>query len=70
MHKKDESNVTSIEFEQSEIARLAEELKRDTIHWLDYQRTLARIRRGAYQAYIDEGFDPEQALILCQTSLL
>lgn len=35
-----------------------------------YVKQLARIRRKAYDAYIVEGFTPEQATILCQNMIL
>lgn len=35
-----------------------------------YVKQLARIRKHAYDAYIVEGFTPEQATILCQNMIL
>lgn len=34
---------------------------------IEYQRIMAKLQREAYQAYITEGFSPEQALELCKS---
>jgi hypothetical protein len=47
-----------------------EQLKRNAIFLCDYGKQLARIRRSHYDAYIAEGFTPEQSLILCQKAVL
>lgn len=48
-----------------EIAAAAENFKRNIETLLDHQRTLARLRRAAYLALIEAGFEEKQALELC-----
>lgn len=47
-----------------------EQLKRNAQFLCDYGKQLARIRKAHYDAYIAEGFTPEQSLILCQKAVL
>lgn len=47
-----------------------EMIKRTMDTWVEFGKQLARIRRAHYDAYILEGFTPEQALILCQRMIM
>lgn len=66
----DEKIVELTNLNKDELKASIEMLKRNMDTWLDWGKQLARIRRAHYDAYILEGFTPEQALILCQKMIL
>ena len=67
-NKKDIVKLPQLEKDQ-QIGDL-ESLKRVLVLMGDYIVDIAQYRRKAYQAYITEGFTPEQALELCKTVTL
>jgi hypothetical protein len=59
-----------IEFPNNDELKAAlETLKRDLPTFLEYQAVIAKIKRAQYDALIEAGFSPEQALELCKGSL-
>lgn len=55
---------------RDEMKASVEMIKRTMDTWVEWGKQLARIRRAHYDAYIVEGFSPEQALILCQRMIM
>lgn len=55
-----------ISTDKNELRGLTEQMAREADTWAEWGRHLAKIRRAHYLAYIEEGFTPEQALVLCQ----
>lgn len=45
-----------------------EALKRNMPALIEYSVIVASLRKAAYENYIKEGFTPEQALYLCQST--
>lgn len=56
--------------EQDKLQGSVEFMVRNMPVYESYAKQLARIRRMAYNAYITEGFTPEQSTILCQNMIL
>jgi hypothetical protein len=51
--------------QKNEVAAAGENIRRHLEDLINNQRTLAKIRRAAFLAYVDEGFTEAQALDLC-----
>lgn len=62
--------IETIPTKKDELRATLEELRRTLPVLSELSKEIARYRRVAYDAYIAEGFTPEQALILCQKSTL
>ena len=56
-------NVTKIETEFSKALRI---LKLNIDEHLEFAKIKAQIKKAQYDAYVDNGFSPEQALELCK----
>lgn len=59
-----------LKIKQSDLLAANEQLKRELPAILEHTKTIAAIRKASYDAHIDAGFNPEQALELCKTTLL
>jgi hypothetical protein len=57
--------VVSMPQQKNEMAAAGENLRRNLDVLIENGRTMAKIRRASYLAYVAEGFTEEQALILC-----
>ena len=60
----DRPKVVTMNPAPDKMTEAVEAMKRSMDATLDYQILVAKIRRKAYLAHIDEGFTPEQALEL------
>lgn len=55
-----------VELPQKDDCRAAiENLRRDMANQIELQRLIAEIRAASYVAHMEQGFTPEQALVLC-----
>lgn len=52
--------------EADEAVAAVEALKRELPTLMEHAKSIAKLRRAAYLAHIDEGFTPQEALVLCQ----
>jgi hypothetical protein len=52
--------------QQDKLAAQVAELRGLLPARIEYQRIMARLQRSAFDAYLAEGFTPEQALELCK----
>ena len=51
--------------DKNEMRAAIEELKRTLPDMIEHTKIVAKIRKANYDAHIEEGFTPEQALTLC-----
>lgn len=58
------SNIKVMEGKPDKNRAMIEQFKRDMENNLELIALAAKMKRATYQAYIDEGFTPEQALEL------
>lgn len=56
--------------ERDEMQAAVENLKRNLPIFLEHVWLIAQIRKASYDALIEQGFTPEQALVLCQSTEL
>ena len=61
--------IVNLPAPDSMIAAL-EAVKRELPQFLEMTGLIAQIRKGAYDAYIKQGFTEEQALELCSKSIM
>lgn len=57
--------LVTLPSQKNEVAAAGESIRRNLDDLIENQRTLAKLRRAAYLAYLDEGFTETQALELC-----
>lgn len=70
MNKKSQSEKFSANICSSvEMREGIEGMNRNLPAFLEYAVVTAKIRKASYDAHIEQGFTPEQALELCQSSL-
>jgi hypothetical protein len=58
------SNITSLDIKPDDRKALIERLKRDLQDQIELDRLFAKYRRSQFEAYVGEGFTPDQALKL------
>lgn len=51
---------------KNEIAAAGDHIRRHLVALIENQKAVAKIRRAAYLAYVEEGFTEAQALELCK----
>lgn len=59
-------NIVNTDFDKDEFRAALEMMKREMSNYIEYQKLIAKIQREKYNACIEEGFKPEEALLLCQ----
>ena len=59
------ANLVRLPDQKNEVAVAGESIRRNLEDLIENQRTLAKLRRAAYLAYVAEGFTEAQALDLC-----
>lgn len=57
-------------FDEDEIKSYIERFKRNLDEIMEFQEYAAKVQYAAYEALLEEGFGEDQALILCQNTLL
>lgn len=56
--------------DKNEMRAALEQLKRSLPVWKEQAAVIAEIRKASYDAHIEQGFTPDQALELCKSMLL
>ena len=51
--------------EKDKLAAAVEQFRRNAELLIEHHAIMARVRRGAYEAYLNQGFTADQALELC-----
>jgi len=59
-------NVVNGDFNKDEFKAALEAMKREMSNYIEYQKLIAKLQREKYNALLNEGFKPEEALVLCQ----
>lgn len=56
------SNVTSLDIKPDDRKALIERLRRDLQDQIELDRLVAKFKRSQFEAYVAEGFTPDQAI--------
>ena len=62
--------ISLIKPKPSDMRSAIDILTRDLPLLIEHSKLIAKIRKSSYDAYIDEGFAPNEALELCKTMTL
>lgn len=61
----DTIKIVKLEQPKNELQVAGDAIRRNQAQIIENCKAIAKIRRAAYLAYIEEGFTPEEALKLC-----
>ena len=70
MKKNSKTNLTLLKIKSRKLLTVNDQFKTEIPAITEYVKKLAAIRKINYDAHIDEGFTPEQALELCKSTTI